>query len=218
GMLAVDVGCGPGDYAALLSRRHGCSVLGLDLALGTLQLALADQQLEDDLYFGQANIEAMPLPDQQVDLILCRDILLHVLDLEQGVAECSRVLRPDGSMIVLATVLGEDLSLEEAATRFESLGVVAGNLAQERLEAAFEQAGLTIHRTEVIGGERLEYYEEQSGYYSRELLRLARMQRDPQRYIQLLGAERYQVTVALYTLSISLLIGKLIDVVYWLKK
>jgi ubiquinone/menaquinone biosynthesis C-methylase UbiE len=221
GMLVVDVGCGRGDYSALLAHRHGCRVLGLDLALGNLRLALANQR-EDQApvaaYYGQGAMEALPLQDEVADLIFCNDVLLHIEELQDGLAECGRILRPGGSMIVLATVAGELLSDEEATLLFEPLGMKAQNLSREWLEAAYRQAGLTIKRAEVTGGERLEYFEESLGLYSRELMRLARMRRAPDRYRQQLGPERYESALALYTLSIYLLIGKLDDVVYWLRK
>ena len=221
GMLAIDVGCGRGNYAEQMARRYGCRVVGLDLALGNLQLAQRykdEEWPEAGISFGQASIEALPVRDGAADLIFCRDMLLHVEELERSLVECGRVLRPGGSMVVLATVAGELLSQQEAATLFKPLGIGERNLSRQRLEAAYEQAGLTVQKVEEIGGERLEYLEEEYGYYSRELVRLARMRRDPKRYRQALGDQRYEVARALYTLSIYLLIGKLVDVMYLLKK
>ena len=221
GMLAIDVGCGRGDYAEHMARRHGCRVLGLDLALGNLQLAQGyedEEWPEAGVYFGQATIEALPVQDGAADLIFCRDMLLHVEDLERSLVECGRALRPGGSMVVLATVTGELLSQQEAATLFKPIGIGEENLSRLRLEAAFSQAGLTMQKVEEIGGERLEHLEEEHGLYTRELMRLARMRRDPERYRQALGDHRYEAALALYTLSIYLLIGKLVDVMYWLRK
>jgi len=148
-------------------------------------------------YFGQATIEALPLAGGAVDLVLCRDMLLHVEHLEKGLAECSRVLRPGGSMIVLATMAGAFLSQAEAPALFGVMGILPGNLVRERLEAAYRQAGLAIHEMEIIAGERLEYWEEEGAYYSRELIRLARMRRAPERCQEELGAERFQMAMAL---------------------
>jgi ubiquinone/menaquinone biosynthesis C-methylase UbiE len=218
GMLVLDVGCGPGHHAALLAGRHGCRVLGIDLAPGNLRQAMSQERLDKTTYFGQATVEALPVADGVVDLVVCFDILLHVQDLDRGLAECRRVMRPGGHMIILATLAGEHLDQEEAAAFFTPLGIVPGNLVRERLEAAFDRAGLAIHKTEIIGSERLEYLEEEGGYYGRELMRLARLHRDPAHYQQALGTERYELALGLYTLSIYLLIGKLSDVLYWLKK
>ena len=121
-------------------------------------------------------------------------------------------------MIVLATLAGDLLSEEEATALFAPLGVIGRNLSRQTLESAFGAAGLTVREFELIGGERLEYIEEEYGFYSRELLRLSRMRRQPERYLRHLGRRRYELALALYTLSIYLLIRKLIDVVYWLEK
>jgi hypothetical protein len=121
-------------------------------------------------------------------------------------------------MIVLATLAGDLLGQEEATALFAPLGIVSRNLSRQTLESAFAAAGLTIREAEIIGGERLEYIEEKHGFYSRELLRLSRMRRKPERYLPHFGRRRYELALALYTLSIYLLIGKLIDIVYWLEE
>ena len=120
--------------------------------------------------------------------------------------------------IILAPLAGDLLSREEAAALFAPLGIISRNLSRQTLETAFAAAGLTIREAETIGGERLEYIEEQYGFYGRELMRLSRMQRKPERYLRHLGRRRYELARALYTLSIYLLIGKLTDIVYWLEK
>lgn len=220
-MLALDVGCGRGDHARSLARRYGCQVLALDLAAGNLRRAetiVHEEGLRAQVLFGQADVESLPAPDGAVDLVFCRDMLLHVPDLENSLAECGRVLKPGGSMLVLATLAGDLLGQEEAAALFAPLGIVSRNLSRQTLESAFATAGLTIRDAEIIGGERLEYIEEEYGFYSRGLLRLSRMRRKPERYLPHLGRRRYELALALYTLSIYLLIGKSFDIVYWLEK
>ncbi|UCG25490.1 MAG: class I SAM-dependent methyltransferase [Chloroflexota bacterium] len=217
----LDVGCGRGDHARSLARRHGCQVLGLDLATSNLTRAetiAREEGLQAQVLFGQADVESLPLADGAVDLVFCRDMLLHVPNLEKGLAECGRVLKLGGRMIVLATLAGDLLSQEEAEALFTPLGIVSRNLSRQTLESAYGAAGLTIGAAEVIGGERLEHIEEEYGFYSRELLRLSRMRRKPERYLPHLGRRRYELALALYTLSIYLLIGKLLDIVYWLEK
>lgn len=50
----------------------------------------------------QADIEAMPVPDNFADLVVCSDILEHVQNYEQAMSEVRRVMRTGG--ILLASV------------------------------------------------------------------------------------------------------------------
>jgi len=49
----------------------------------------------------QADIEAMPIPDDFADLVVCSDILEHVLNYEQAMSEVRRILK-DGGVLLAA--------------------------------------------------------------------------------------------------------------------
>jgi ubiquinone/menaquinone biosynthesis C-methylase UbiE len=73
-------------------------------------------------------IEAIPAPDCSFDLIWCRDILPHLSDLPRAFAECSRVLKPGGKMLIYATFVTSLLTPAEASQLYPPLAVVAQNM------------------------------------------------------------------------------------------
>ena len=100
---ALDVGCGTGAFLLPLARRlvpQGATVIGLDLAEGTLGQARARVQAEGlpvDCVIG--DVEALPFDDSSFDLVLANYMLYHVPDLERAIAELRRVLRPGGTLL-----------------------------------------------------------------------------------------------------------------------
>jgi ubiquinone/menaquinone biosynthesis C-methylase UbiE len=100
---ALDVGCGTGAFLLPLARRlapQGATVIGLDLAEGTLGQARARVQAEGlpvDCLIG--DVEALPFADHSFDLVLANYMLYHVPDLDQAIAELRRVVRPTGTLL-----------------------------------------------------------------------------------------------------------------------
>lgn len=52
--------------------------------------------------FAQCDVQALPFPEAQFDLVLANHMLYHVPDLARGIGEIARVLKP-GGMLVAAT-------------------------------------------------------------------------------------------------------------------
>jgi SAM-dependent methyltransferase len=89
----LDIGCGMKPYRAALApfvERH----IGLEYSPETgYRGNLAD-------FCGDAM--NLPLGDETVDTILCTEVLEHIPDPEKAIAEFSRVLRPNGTIITTA--------------------------------------------------------------------------------------------------------------------
>lgn len=103
GIQALDVGCGIGLLAEALARM-GCNVSAVDPCLPPL--ALARQQSEQaglQIAYRQAYGESLPYADGQFDVVTCCDVLEHVDNLEQVIAECARTLKR-GGIFVYATL------------------------------------------------------------------------------------------------------------------
>ncbi len=49
----------------------------------------------------RSNIEALALPDQSVDLVVCLHVLEHVTNDHRGIQEMFRVLRPQGQALIM---------------------------------------------------------------------------------------------------------------------
>jgi len=101
--VAVDVGCAEGKHAFNLAERFDFIVTGIDPVARHIELARAeagerasaDPEITGLIRFVLGTAEALPLDDETVDLIWCRDVLVHVADLERAYAEFQRVLRPN---------------------------------------------------------------------------------------------------------------------------
>lgn len=224
--LMLDVGCGQGHHDFDLARQYGCCVIGIDPVLANLRtaqrLAKMDQRyhpsVPQPVTFQLAAIEALPLPDVSVDLIWCRDMLVHVELLEQGIRECSRVLKPNGTMMVLTTFATDLMEPKELAAICQPIGVQAANLAPDHMEMIFQDAGLNLESKEIVGAEFIEHMDERDGRYRKELLRIARMVREHDHFLAALGETQYTLALAVYRWSVYLLLGKLSMTIYILRK
>jgi SAM-dependent methyltransferase len=205
--LVVDVGCGRGTHCSELVSRFGCHAIGLDV-VGT--------QKFPNVQLIQASIDQLPIQDESVDFVWCRDMLVHVPDPTRALRECARVLRAAGKMLIYTTLETELMEPREAQRLYRPLAIHP--LRRDSLERSIASAGLTIARVEEIGGELIEFYQERDGRASRELMRIARMRRMREQLVAQWGPERYEAVSALYHWMIYLLIGKLTAAYYLLEK
>src|SRR5207244_9493150 len=91
----LDVGCGEGRHSLALAERFGFSVHGVDpvprhieLSKERLDAAAARRpELRELVRFHRGSTESLPLEDRAIDLIWCRDLLVHVFWLEAAFTE-----------------------------------------------------------------------------------------------------------------------------------
>jgi ubiquinone/menaquinone biosynthesis C-methylase UbiE len=92
----LDAGCGDGRYLAALADELPARRAGCDLSERILETARSRVDAE----LRQGNLEALPFADGEFDLVLCSQVIEHVLDPPAAVAELARVLRPDGTLVI----------------------------------------------------------------------------------------------------------------------
>ncbi|MBV9820926.1 MAG: class I SAM-dependent methyltransferase [Actinobacteria bacterium] len=98
GPRLLEVGAGEGYGSALLAERVP-QVLALDYdAAATVHLARRYPRLAA----ARANLAALPVAGAAVDTVISLQVIEHVWDHPQFLAECHRVLRP-GGLLVLST-------------------------------------------------------------------------------------------------------------------
>jgi demethylmenaquinone methyltransferase/2-methoxy-6-polyprenyl-1,4-benzoquinol methylase len=78
-------------------RRH----LATDFCLPMLQAGKADNELTRECAVVAADTQRLPLPDAAFDAVMVAFGLRNLGELERGLAEIARVLRPDGQLLVL---------------------------------------------------------------------------------------------------------------------
>lgn len=92
----LEVGCGEGYGTALLARSAD-RVLGVDYdALTAAHAAVTYKQAS----FVRANLAALPIPTESVDVVVTLQVIEHVWNHGEFVRECRRVLRPGGLLLV----------------------------------------------------------------------------------------------------------------------
>jgi demethylmenaquinone methyltransferase/2-methoxy-6-polyprenyl-1,4-benzoquinol methylase len=100
GGRALDVASGTGDLAIELARRVGPegTVVGSDFSEGMLELARAKSQ---DVTWEWANAMELPYPDDGFDAATVGFGARNFGDLDRGIAEMARVVRPGGKVVIL---------------------------------------------------------------------------------------------------------------------
>jgi SAM-dependent methyltransferase len=93
----LDAGCGDGRYLRALDAELPERIAGVDISERILETARAGIPRAE---LRQANLEALPFDDASFDLVLCTQVIEHVLDAAAGVAELVRVLRVGGRLVI----------------------------------------------------------------------------------------------------------------------
>jgi demethylmenaquinone methyltransferase / 2-methoxy-6-polyprenyl-1,4-benzoquinol methylase len=103
GDAALDVCCGTGDLALALARRVGPAgrVVGLDFSAPMLALARAKASDVSFVEWLQGNALELPFADGQFDAATVGFGARNVVDLQRGIAEMARVVRPGGRVVIL---------------------------------------------------------------------------------------------------------------------
>jgi SAM-dependent methyltransferase len=90
----LEVGCGPGEMAARVQAELGAEVVAVDISARMVELA---RSLGVDARVG--DVQELPLEDASFDCAVAAWMLYHVPDLDRGLAELARVVRPGGRLV-----------------------------------------------------------------------------------------------------------------------
>jgi arsenite methyltransferase len=157
GERVLDLGSGGGIDVLLSARRVGPEgfVYGVDMTPGMLELARrnAREAGAANVQFLEGRIEAVPLPDASVDVVISNCVVNLSTDKPAVLAEMFRVLAPGGRIGISDVVAEDHLTPTERAERGDFAGCIAGALSrQEYLAglAAADFAGAEVHFTHEV--------------------------------------------------------------------
>lgn len=165
GERVLDLGSGGGIDVLLSAKRVGPAgfVYGLDMTDEMLALARENQQKAGvaNVAFLKGQIEAIPLPENAVDVIISNCVINLSTDKDQVFREAFRTLRPGGRLAVADVVFQGDTTRVPSAIRraVESWsGCVAGALEEQNYIRRLKAAGfvdVSIQVTRVYGEDLL---------------------------------------------------------------
>ncbi len=145
GQTVLDLGSGGGIDVLLSAKRVGPAgkVYGLDMTEEMLALARENQRKAGatNVEFLQGTIEAIPLPDQSVDVIISNCVINLSEDKDAVLREAFRVLRPGGRFAVSDVVIRGEVPAEIRRSLELWVGCVAGALEEDEYAHKLRAAG-----------------------------------------------------------------------------
>jgi len=102
----LDVATGTGDLAIMLSKTGATEIVGLDISSGMLDVGkrkIKAKNLDTIISMVKADSENLPYTDSYFDAITVAFGVRNFENLEKGLSEIYRVLKPGGTFIVLET-------------------------------------------------------------------------------------------------------------------
>ena len=102
----LDIATGTGDLAILMAQTNASKIVGLDISVGMLEVGkkkVAAKNLTDRIELIVGDSEDMPFDDSSFDAITVAFGVRNFENLEKGLTEILRVLKPGGRFVVLET-------------------------------------------------------------------------------------------------------------------
>lgn len=219
--VVLDVGCGKGAHSIELARRFGCRVIAADPIPQQLEKTrerVAEEGVGDRVTVLEGAIESLPLEDESVDHVWCRDMLNHVR-LREALSECFRALRPGGRILVYQTFATDDCEPNEARRLWSAMAIVPENMSRTYFEQTAREAGFQISAVDEIDSEWREFWLEAGDRRTvDDLLRAARLRRRETELVARYGRDSYEAALAGSVWGVYQLLGKLCPTVYVLEK
>ncbi len=121
----LEVGCGWGELAERIAAEIGCEVTAVDTSARMVELAT-----ERGVDAIVADVQDLPFAGGSLDAAVAAWMLYHVPDLDRGLAELARVLRPGGTLVAVTngandfaelwSLVGRDVSERSLTFRVEN--------------------------------------------------------------------------------------------------
>lgn len=149
----LDIGSGDGVLAELIAE-HARSVTCVDISPTVIAAARKRLAPYKNVRFHQADMHALPLPADSFDHVFAMHALAYTRSPERVIAEATRLLRPQGRLVIAAL----HAHRHEAAMR--AYDHVNLGIQPPRLQRLLETAGLRVESCRVTSREtRPPYFE-----------------------------------------------------------
>ena len=132
GQVVLDAGAGEARHKVHFKRGR---YIALDAGYGDSSWDYSQLDIRGDL-------ESVPLLHDSVDCILCMVVLEHTRNPRQVIHEFARILKPEGTLVMVVPFLWEEHQVPHDYFRFTRYGV----------HCLFESSSLRLDRVSPIGG------------------------------------------------------------------
>jgi len=138
----LDVGCGDGAVASVLAAY--CRTLTcIDNDERAVQAASDRLGNHPHANVQAADVRALPFDDESFDDVLIFHTLAYAQHPGRALAECARVLRPGGRLVLLSLDQHEEHEISAA------YGLVHPGFSARKVRALLQSAGLNVSRAEI---------------------------------------------------------------------
>jgi arsenite methyltransferase len=146
GETVLDLGSGAGADVLISARRVGPTGRAIGLDMTDEMLALARRHATEagvaNTEFVKGYIEAIPLPDESVDVVISNCVINLAADKRAVIREAARVLKPGGRFAVSDVIADPEIDPAARADLAACTGCIAGALNEDEFRAALAAAGL----------------------------------------------------------------------------
>ena len=159
----LEVGCGRGELAERIQHEVGAEVVAIDQSERMVELTCTrgiDARIGDvqDLSFAAGSF----------DCAVAAWMLYHVADLDRGLAELARVLRPGGRLVAITNT---ELNMPELWARFGDRAVRVHGFNAENGEEILRRGFASVERHDVWGTVTFPDWEAARGYVGSSITR-----------------------------------------------
>ncbi len=155
GSYVIDVGCGAGTTACYMARRHGCSVVGVDIVEMMVERSRERARKEgvaDLTEFRVADAQDLPFEDGIFDAVITESVTVFPKDKQRAVREYARVTGPGGYIgLNESTWLKTPPPPELISWASQDTGATVEPLTRDDWVGLLEGAGLTHVFSRVSG-------------------------------------------------------------------
>ncbi len=112
----LDIATGTGDLAIMMAQKTQAQITGLDLSAGMLEIGrkkIAEKKLDDRIEMIQGDSENLPFENNTFDAVTVSFGVRNFENLEKGLTEINRVLKPNGTFIILEFAQPEKFPMKQ---------------------------------------------------------------------------------------------------------
>jgi len=142
--LVLEVGGGEGELAGRIQDELGAEVVGIDQSEGMVAV-----QRGKGIDARVGDVQNLPFADGEFDVAVAAWMLYHVPDLDRGLAELARVLRPDGVLVAVTNAVDHLQELWDLAERASRIGEF--NFRSDNGEEVLFRHFASVERRDVSG-------------------------------------------------------------------